>query len=129
MTRIEEITSVSGRWRNQFGSELWLAADERGALHGQFRNSVGAPASSPLPVVGSCDPSPVDGSAVLAFVVDWTEAHCVTAWCGRYRAEDQTISATWIMTSEAPRSEEWKATAVGHDVFERSAETPWEGEV
>ena len=33
--------ALSGRWRNQFGSQLTLEGDDEGGLYGEYRNRVG----------------------------------------------------------------------------------------
>ena len=119
MTRTQQLRTLSGSWRNQLGSELQLEADDQGGIYGKFRNSVGLRAGEWVPVVGSFDPSPSQGSTVLGFVVDWSQVHCVTAWSGQYRPGLETINATWIMTAESDGADEWRSTTVGHDVFRR----------
>lgn len=116
----ERTGTLTGSWRNQLGSELRLEADGHGGLRGTFRNAVGHSAGEMFPIVGSYDRVPAPhGSTVLAFVVTWSDVHCVTAWSGRYQPRLDTISATWIMTPGADPVDEWRATTVGHDVFRR----------
>lgn len=124
MPRRDQFTSLSGTWRNQLGSELQLKADGRGGLQGKYRNAVGQAAGETSSLVGSYDPSPPRGSTVVAFIVDWTDVHCVTAWSGQYQPQSDTISATWMMTAECDPIDEWRATSVGHDVFRRHDRTP-----
>lgn len=111
---------LTGNWRNQLGSELRLVADGEGGLRGGFRNAIGVGAGERHDLVGCYDPASAQDSTVLAFVVEWPAAHSVTAWSGQFHPEEGTITASWVMTSEAGPGDEWKATLVGRDVFWRN---------
>lgn len=111
---------LNGVWRNQLGSELVVHADTFGALTGSFR-AAGGHDQAGHAVTGSYDVTASGDDCVLAFTVRWPEAHGVTVWAGRFRHEDGTLVATWLMTSDLPPEEEWRSTLIGHDVFERVA--------
>lgn len=112
-------SALGGTWVNQLGSHLTLRVDGDGVLRGEYMSGMGPLAGHSHPLQGIYD-APADGSPVLlSFVVDWTEAHCVTAWSGLCIPERDEIHSTWLMTSETPPGEEWRATVVGHDVFRR----------
>ena len=106
-----------GTWRNQHGSNLTLSADGEGGLAGSYRAARGAFAGGTYPVRGSYDPRPTGASSVVAFVVEWSEAHTVTVWSGQYFSGSKTLRATWLMTVETGETDDWKSTFVGHDVF------------
>lgn len=104
---------------NQFGSYLTLEVDGRGGLGGTYRSGFGPLAGRSHPVVGIYDVPP-EGPLILSFLVDWTEAHCVTAWSGQFFPGLGEMRTTWLMTTETGPGDEWKATVVGHDLFHRS---------
>lgn len=111
--------ALAGTWVNQLGSHLTLQVDGHGVLRGDYRSGMGPLAGRSHAVQGLYD-APPDGSPVLlSFLVDWTEAHCVTAWSGLCLVAEDEIRTTWLMTSETPPGEEWRATVIGHDVFRR----------
>ena len=112
---------LRGTWRNQLGSELILEPDPEGRLCGRYRSGTGEVAGTSYPITGSYDPEPAGPAVVLGFVVDWTAVHSVTAWSGQFQPADDSISATWIMTTEADRDEAWSSTRIGQDRFRRSA--------
>jgi hypothetical protein len=110
---------LNGAWFNEFGSCLDLNADEGGALTGTFRSSVGG-VDGGHPVSGFFSPGPGGPDGAVGFAVSWRSAHSVTVWSGRYRAGDDAIVTTWLL-SEAPSEHgEWRSTSVGHDEFRRS---------
>ena len=112
--------ALSGTWVNQLGSHLTLRVEGDGVLRGDYRSGMGPLAGRSHPLQGLYD-APAEGAPVLlSFVVDWTEAHCVTAWSGLCLPSKDEIHTTWLMTSETPPGEEWRATVIGHDVFRRA---------
>jgi Avidin family len=115
----EVLHPLTGTWHNQLGSRLVITADGAGGLNGDYTSGTGALAGSSYTLVGTYDPNPQTRVTVLGFVVDWTEAHVVTAWSGQYHHDDRTIRATWLMATETEEGDEWKSTFVGHDVFRR----------
>jgi Avidin family len=115
----KQVKSLRGTWRNELGSELVLEDDGNGAMNGTYRSGKGGMEGAAYPVCGAYDPAPSGSCRVLGFVVDWTELHALTVWSGQYQSDDETIRATWLMTTETDKTEEWKSTFVGHDVFRR----------
>ena len=118
-----EIHPLRGSWYNGLGSRLTIEVADQGAFRGTYTNGVGALAGHAYRVSGTYDPAPIGGSLVLAFVVDWTEAHSVTAWSGLFYPDNGVIRAMWLMTTETEPGEEWKSTFVGHDDFCRTPPT------
>lgn len=114
---------LEGSWVNQLGSELYLEADPEGAIRGTFSNHAGWGLHEACAVYGVCDPSSSGLDTVLGFVVLWPAAHTQTAWSGQYHADDDTIRATWLMTTETEPEDEWRATIVGQDIFTRARPT------
>lgn len=118
------LDSITGWWVNELGSEMRITVDADGRLSGEYRRASGALAGKAHPLLGHCQVSSRD-EVPLAFVVDWPEAGSVTAWCGHYVAgPTEEIRTTWLMASEARPAEEWRATAIGHDVFTRHEAPP-----
>ncbi len=124
MTNTEEARQAghkfpSGTWVNQLGSELTFTTDPLGGLHGEYCGGAGALAGHHYAVVGSIQPDPVGHAVPIAFLVRWSEAHCLTTWCGHYFPDSGEIHATWLMSSEAETADEWRSTMIGHDIFHR----------
>jgi hypothetical protein len=115
----EALHPLTGTWHNQLGSTLVIEADGAGGLTGHYTSGAGALAGSSYTLVGTYDPNPQTRVTVIGFVVDWTEAHAVTAWSGQYHHHDRTIRAAWLMATETDEGDEWKSTFVGHDAFRR----------
>lgn len=112
--------ALGGVWVNQMGSHLTLELDGGGGLRGTYSSGFGPLAGRSHRVQGIYDLPPEGPAVLLSFLVDWTEAHCVTAWSGQFFPRDGEIRTTWLMTSETAPGDEWKSTVVGHDVFHRS---------
>lgn len=112
---------LDGTWVNQLGSEVTFTADPLGSLQGEYCGGAGALAGHRYPIVGSFQPDPLNVTVPVAFMVRWSEAHCLTTWCGHYVADSEEIHTTWLMSSEADQGDEWKSTLIGHDVFRRRA--------
>ncbi len=112
---------LDGTWVNQLGSEVTFTADALGGLRGEYCGGAGALAGHRYPIIGSFQPDPLAGNVPVAFMVRWSEAHCLTTWCGHYLADGEEIHTTWLMSSEGEQGDEWKSTLIGHDVFRRRA--------
>ena len=119
------VEALVGTWVNQLGSHLSLELDGNGGLRGTYSSGFGPLAGRTHRVLGLYDVPPEGAAVLLSFLVDWEEAHCVTAWSGQCFPDGPDrpggeIRATWLMTSETPPGDDWKATVVGYDVFHRS---------
>lgn len=115
----DNVHVLAGRWRNQLDSELVLDVDDEGLLRGSFRTATGGGEQLRHTLAGTCDPTPGERRRVLAFAVSWPDARTATAWCGNYLADDDTIRASWLMTTDMGVQDDWRSTVVGHDVFRR----------
>ncbi|GEM_PF-3236888 len=114
---------LDGIWDNQLGSELVLEDDGEGGLTGTYRRADGLNPDSTYLVRGSYDVMTKGPCRVLGFVVNWSEHQTITVWSGRFNPDDQTIGATWLMTTESDEADEWRSTFVGHDMFRRRPPT------
>lgn len=114
---------LEGTWVNQLGSEVTFMPDSLGRLHGEYCAGAGSLAGRRCPVVGTYQRDLVGRTVPLAFVVGWSEAHCVTSWTGHFLPEQDEIDTTWLMAAESDSHDEWKSTVIGHDVFRRVTDT------
>lgn len=120
----QHVRPLEGTWDDELGSELVLEDEGGGLLAGTYRSGTGATAGAAYSVVGSYDATASGPGPVLGFVVNWGEHHSLTVWSGRYCPEDETIRATWLMTTaQNEEKDEWRSTFVGHDTFRRRAPT------
>jgi hypothetical protein len=110
---------LNGPWFNQFGSCLDLTADEDGRLTGSYRSAVGG-VDGGHPVSGFFARDPDGPGGSVAFTVSWRSAHSVTAWSGHYRADEDAIATTWLLSEASSEHGDWRSTSVGHDEFRRS---------
>jgi hypothetical protein len=109
--------ALSGEWRNQLGSVLWLRAGSDGRLDGRIESKVGGVEGS-YPVTGFWQPGQ-EGERIVGFVVAWPLKHSVTSWSGRYQVGNGAMTATWILSEEGQGVNEWRATRIGYDTFVR----------
>ena len=110
---------LRGIWDNQLGSELSLEDDGEGGLTGTYRSATGVSPGATYLVRGAYDVVTPGPCRVVGFVVSWGEHQTVTAWSGRFDPEEDTIRASWLMTTESDEAQEWRSTFVGHDTFRR----------
>lgn len=120
--RRTSLALLEGVWVNQHGSEVTLAPDSTGQIRGEYSAGAGALAGRVHPVVGTYQHDPTARTVPLAFFVTWTEAHCVTTWCGHLIPGEDRIEATWLMATESESRDEWRSTIIGHDLFRRRPE-------
>ncbi|HVX22181.1 MAG TPA: avidin/streptavidin family protein [Acidimicrobiales bacterium] len=109
---------MAGTWHSDLGSELHLELDGD-RLAGTYHSAIGCECRE-HPVTGFCNWSSSGDAATLAFVVPWPVTRSVTTWAGRYDSRTDTISALWLLATEAPAAEAWRSTTVGHDAFHRA---------
>src|SRR5512138_1484285 len=101
--RAPETVDFSGRWRNQRGSSLELAIDDRGRVSGTFRTGVGVP--SPHESFPLCGFARGD---LIAFSVDFGVHESVTAWAGQHTEAGgrERIETLWHLARNIPDSDE-----------------------
>ena len=91
-----------------------------GVFTGQYYSTVGE-AEKFYILVGRYD----TGSATptlgwtVSYHNQYENAHSTCTWSGQYqcRSGTQTLSTTWLLTSQTEPSDNWKSTNVGFDVF------------
>jgi avidin family protein len=110
----------SGHWRNQRGSSIELAVDDRGRVSGTFRTGVGVPLpeeSFPLCGIAQGD--------LIAFSVGFGVHESVTAWAGQHTIAKgrERIETLWHLARNIGDEDEdralWAAILSGADTFER----------
>jgi len=128
LLEVPEIGSIiTGKWQNQLGSIVYFTANSNGELCGKYNTAVGN-ASKEFPLHGSwC--SVRDGGGLISFTVAWARLRpedfhrSTTAWSGRlYLTPIVEIVTTWTLTSEEPRSDQWKSILLNKDVFHKVSE-------
>ena len=124
--------SFEGKWYNELGSVMVLEAGAApGLIQGEYHTAVGD-AKFRYRLVGSVDTDgdPSQRGQAIAWTVAWNNefgnSRSVTAWSGQYELHDggeEEIETLWLLTREAPESQDWAATLVNKDVFTRSPPT------
>lgn len=114
--------NLSGKWRNQHGSELDLKVGTDGRVHGSFRSAVGdVDQDREFEVVG------VQSGDLVAFCADF-HGQGVTAWAGQYTAHEfeEELLTQWHLALDVPEVEEpdwlWSGVRTGEDRFVRRRE-------
>jgi hypothetical protein len=116
-----ERVDVSGRWKNQYGSEMELRMGPGDRLTGTYHTAVGAPSPrQEFELVGfAC-------GDLIAFTVDFGRFGSLTAWAGQHTRTDgvERIHTLWHLAKKLPEAEEsralWAGVLAGADTFERS---------
>jgi hypothetical protein len=120
--------AIGGDWYNEAGSHMRITAGPDGGIRGGYV-SVKGHARGTYPLVGRYDTAALpDHGTTVGWTVAWhndrTDAGSVTSWSGQYYGGDgeaERICVTWLLTASANPANTWEATAVGQDVFTRTA--------
>lgn len=125
----EAAKMITGRWRNQLGSEVEFVAKKDGVLEGKYTTAVGNSKHGQLRG-GWSDVEDGDGGALMGWTVVWlgvipnVKPISVCAWSARlYPGEGKEggkrdeIHSTWVLSSEMSRADQWKHVHVNRDVF------------
>jgi avidin family protein len=119
---------IAGIWYNELNSKMELAVNGSGVT-GTYSSAVGD-ASSWYLVVGLTDPAPKPTATALGLVVQWANSahgnsHSVTTWAGQYQVVNgvEYIFTFWLLTRETSTADNWQATLVGADTFQRTRPT------
>jgi hypothetical protein len=113
------LTSLSGKWHNQHGSEVDLIVSENGRVAGKFYSGTG------LAKGEACELNGFATRTLIAFTVDFSRYDSLTSWAGHLVAERDTvvIHATWNMSVASFKANDpeilWKGTWTGSDTFRR----------
>jgi hypothetical protein len=119
-SRADAKVDFSGQWKNQRGSSLELAVDDRGRVSGTFRTAVGTP--FPSETFALCG---VVAGDLIAFSVGFGAHESVTAWAGQHTIAGgrERIETLWHLARNIPDQAEerslWGAILAGADTFER----------
>lgn len=123
--------TIGGDWYNEVGSHMRITADPTGGIRGSYVSAKGH-AAGMYPLVGRYDTAALpDHGTTVGWTVAWhnarTDAGSVTSWSGQYYGngdgggDGERICVTWLLTASANSANTWEATAVGQDVFTRTA--------
>lgn len=117
------VVDVTGAWRNQLGSYLYVyVQDSNGNFVGEYNSAVGN-VSGNYTTFGSVNS---DGAgtagqqfATIFFGVNWgKDAPACSVWSGIVHGD--VISTTWLLsTSVNATNDLWSSTRVGQDIFVR----------
>lgn len=119
--RQREAVDLSGRWRNQHGSEMQLRVAPGGRLVGTYHTAVGAPSpKQEFELAGfAC-------GDLVAFTVNFGRYGSLTAWTGQHTLVDgaERIHTLWHLAKNIPDADEpralWAGVLAGADTFERA---------
>ena len=113
--------AVTGSFRNTLGSTVQLTANADGSLTGVYSTGVG---NATVGNVFGTWAQANNSEAILGWTVCWTNLIDTTkdvsvcSWTGRLRKADKIeIETTWILTSDTPAQDNWKANTINKDVF------------
>ncbi|KAJ1212542.1 hypothetical protein NDU88_000197 [Pleurodeles waltl] len=114
---------ISGKWKNDHGSTMSIGSvDSKGGFEGSYLTAVSSTnndiTESPLAGVQQLDDEPTVG-----FIVKWISINSVTVFTGQCFVDEngnEVLETIWLLRSPAGvRTDNWKATRVGRDVFTR----------
>jgi hypothetical protein len=112
-------SDLSGRWRNELGSEMTIVQSE-GTLTGRYQTSVGAvPHGKEFPLSGYV------AGTMVTFAVDFGVHGSLTAWVGHHIEDErgERLSTLWHMARALPHPDDadelWSAVMAGADDFQR----------
>lgn len=121
--------SVSGVWKNEFGSVLEIGSvAPDGTFRGVYRSHTGA--TGVYPVVGVADPQPTGANLAVSFSVSWRSLqgdeepswHWVSGFTGLLQESNgqETLNTTYLLQQNANTSTpDWMATAIFPSTFKR----------
>jgi hypothetical protein len=111
---------LSGRWRNQLGSEMDLSIGPDGRISGRFRSAVGTVAATTTYALAG-----FARGDLLAFCVGF-DGHGVAAWVGQHteRQGKERLVLLWQLAHDIPDDREaswlWSGVRAGSDTFTRA---------
>ncbi|KAJ1212544.1 hypothetical protein NDU88_000199 [Pleurodeles waltl] len=114
---------LSGRWKNDLGSTMSIGSvDSKGGFEGSYLTAVSSTnntiTESPLAGAQQLDDEPTVG-----FTVKWTFSKSMTVFTGQCFEDDNgndVLETMWLLRSHAgERTDNWKATSVGRNIFTR----------
>lgn len=122
--------SVSGVWKNDFGSLLEIGAvAPDGTFRGVYRSHTGA--TGVYPVVGVADPQPIGDNLAVSFSVSWRSLqgdedpswHWVSGFTGLLQESggQEILNTTYLLQQNADKkTPAWMATAIFPSTFRRA---------
>jgi hypothetical protein len=117
---VAAVQALSGKWRNQLGSELVLDVAPDGHLTGSFRSGVGTvPHDRHYPIAGFA------AGDVVSFCVSFG-SRGVATWIGQLTEREGVarLPMLWYLASDVPDPDEarslWSSVRAGSDLFLRA---------
>ncbi|MCA9800373.1 MAG: hypothetical protein KC777_00220 [Cyanobacteria bacterium HKST-UBA02] len=118
--KTRESVNFLGLWRNQHGSEVYLAAVENGLLTGTFKTGVGAhDPDEEFALTGFISDD------LISFSVNFGKYGCLTSWSGQHTGglDGPRIETMWHLARAIPEKLEarhlWAGFWTGADTFKR----------
>ncbi|XP_048359571.1 avidin-like isoform X2 [Sphaerodactylus townsendi] len=118
--------TLSGTWVNDLGSRMVIsAANAAGVFSGSYLTAVSSAnqAIAESALQGAQHDPAQDAQPTFAFTVRWAFSDSATAFVGQCFVDqhgEETLETLWLLRQNVPsRSEDWKATRVGKNVFTR----------
>lgn len=113
--------NFNGVWKNNLGSEMTLAVDQRGTVSGKYRTGVGAPdPAEEFPLTGF-----VSGDLIV-FCVNFGEYDSLTAWAGQHSLDanqQERIYTLWHLAKNVEDPDEpgrlWAGIHAGANEYVR----------
>ena len=126
--RPHQPVSLTGRWRNEFGSIMEVGpVAENGSFAGTYSSSTGA--TGCYPVLGFVDPCPPEAGQTVSFSVSWRSMtgdydkswHWVSAFAGILASPNgvDTLRTQYLLQQDPTAAPDYLATAVFPATFHR----------
>ncbi|XP_063996809.1 avidin-like [Pogoniulus pusillus] len=117
---------LTGKWINDLGSNMVIeAVNKDGSFKGTYNTSV---SDSPheikkSPLLGYQQDTSQNDQTIFGFTVNWTFSDSITVFTGQCLVDEngkELLKTMWLLRSHVDDIQnDWKATRVGTNVFER----------
>ncbi|KAI1240204.1 hypothetical protein IHE44_0011660 [Lamprotornis superbus] len=119
--------ALTGRWVNDLGSNMTIEpVNANGDFAGSYHTAVTATTNEikVSPLQGSMQKGPNQkGQPTFGFTVNWSFSDTTSVFTGQCFVDDdgkEILKTMWLLRSYVDKIEDdWKATWVGYNVFER----------
>lgn len=122
---VDAASIITGKWRNELGSNVTFSALPDGVLQGEYTTAVGN-AKVTHKLHGSWTPLN-NGSALMGWSVCWIKLNepwdpkSVASWSAKLfnDGDKPKIISSWYLTTNVPNADNWKNTNANKDQFEK----------